>query len=184
MDLKKGGGAIARTALFTAIIAVCAWLSLPMPSGISITLQTLGVCLAGAFLGARGGLISTAAYILLGVVGVPVFSGFAGGVGILLSPVGGYIVGFLFTALCVGAFSDRLKKSERERTVPIFLGSLLGILLCYAFGTVWYVLSFARTDKAVTFFSALTTCVLPYVLPDLFKAAMASALWQKLKKYR
>ena len=106
-----------------ALIAVCSWIS--VPSAIPFTLQTFAVCLIAALLGLRPGLWAVAGYILLGAVGVPVFSGFRGGPGALLGVTGGYIIGFLFTALTVGFAADR-----HGRRLPVLLFSMaLGILL-------------------------------------------------------
>ena len=105
---KSAAREICYTAMFVAIITVCAWISIPIGE-IPITLQTMGVCLAAALLGWKRGAIATVVYILLGLCGVPVFTGFTGGVSKLVLPTGGYIVGFLFTALIVGAASDSIK---------------------------------------------------------------------------
>ena len=116
----KGQGAardLCYIALFAAIIAVCAWISVPV-GDIPVTLQTMGVCLAAAFLGLKRGTAAVAVYILLGLCGVPVFAGFTGGAAKLLMPTGGYIVGFIFTALVVGGVSDavgeRIKSAWAE----------------------------------------------------------------------
>ena len=121
-------------ALGAALITVCSWISIPMT--IPFTLQTFAVCLIAALLGWRNGLEAVVVYILLGAVGLPVFSGFKGGIGALLGMTGGYIVGFLFTALVVGLAADRL-----GRKIPALAVSMvLGILLCYG--------SFASTRQA------------------------------------
>ena len=86
--------------LFAAVMAVCAWISIPLT--VPITLQTCGVCCAVGLLGLKRGTLSVLVYIILGLVGVPVFAGFTSGVGILAGTTGGYIVGFIFTALIVG----------------------------------------------------------------------------------
>ena len=93
-------------AMFVAIITVCAQIQIPMT--VPFTLQTLGIFMAAAMLGWKRGLISVAVYVLLGAIGVPVFAGFSGGIGVLGGPTGGYIIGFLFTALIVGLMTDFL----------------------------------------------------------------------------
>ena len=107
--VRSAAREISYTAMFVAIIAVCAWIAIPLPSNISITLQTMGVCLAAGFLGWKRGLIAVAVYILLGLCGVPVFQGFTAGAAKLGSVTGGYIVGFLFTAAAVGLAADYIK---------------------------------------------------------------------------
>ena len=123
---------IVLVGVFVAIISICAWISIPMVP-IPITLQTLGVFITASILGAKLGTVSIIIYILLGAVGLPVFSNFTGGFGILLSPTGGFIIGFIFTALTIGIITS-FKNSILTNT----LAMLLGLLLCYIFGTVWY----------------------------------------------
>jgi len=183
---KKIGAAynICITAMFVAIIAVCAWISIPI-SAISITLQTMGVCLAAALLGWKRGLIAVTAYILLGLVGVPVFSGPKGGVAVLAGVTGGYIVGFLFTALIVGVVSDLVKNRGRvAQVIFLALAMAIGVAVCYAFGTGWYVVVYgANNADGITVAAALNMCVFPYIIPDLIKIAVAVPLAVTLKKF-
>ena len=163
-------------ALGAALITVCSWISIPMT--IPFTLQTFAVCLIAALLGWRNGLEAVVVYILLGAVGLPVFSGFKGGIGALLGMTGGYIVGFLFTALVVGLAADRL-----GRKIPALAVSMvLGILLCYAFGTVWFVRVYTAGKGPITFLSALGMCVFPYLIPDAVKIALAVFLTGRLRR--
>ena len=165
---------IAYIAMGVALIAICSWISIPMT--VPFTMQTFAVCLVTALLGLRRGLWAVAAYILLGAAGAPVFSGFKGGIGALMGPTGGYIVGFLFTALVVGLAVDRL-----GRKLPVLIISMaLGILLCYTFGTAWFVLVYTRSKGPISVGTALAWCVLPYLLPDAVKIALASFLTGRL----
>ncbi len=187
--VKEKGRIAAReicyTAMFTAIIAVCAWISIPLPGGIPVTLQTMGVCLAAGFLGWKRGLLAVTVYILLGLCGVPVFAGFTAGAAKLGSPTGGYIVGFLFTAVAVGVVSDYVRpKNDWARTGILAAAMALGIALCYAFGTVWFMYVYnAGAESTVTLAGALSMCVVPYLLPDLVKIVCAAVLVAKLKRY-
>ena len=157
-----------------ALIAVCSWISIP--SAIPFTLQTFAVCLITALLGLRLGLWAVAGYILLGAVGVPVFSSFRGGPGALLGVTGGYIIGFFFTALVVGFAVDR-----HGRRLPVMLLSMvLGILLCYAFGTAWFMIVYAGKTGPVSLGVALAWCVTPYLIPDGIKLVLAALLTQRL----
>ena len=97
------------TAMFAAVIAVLAQIAFPLPSGVPVTLQTFAVALTGVVLGAKLGTISTFIYILLGAVGVPVFSGFNGGLGAIVGKTGGFIWGFLFLAFFAGAGAAMMK---------------------------------------------------------------------------
>jgi biotin transport system substrate-specific component len=169
---------MALAALGAALIAVCSWISLPalLPTGVPFTLQTFAVCLLAALFGWRLGLVTVGVYLLLGAVGLPVFAGFKGGVGALLGVTGGYLLGFVFTALIVG-----LAVRYLGRGLPALLGSmLLGLAVCYAFGTLWFVQVYARSSGAVGFGTALAWCVLPYLLPDALKIALAAILTRRL----
>ncbi len=169
---------LAYVAMGVALTAVCSWISVPalLPSMVPFTLQTFAVCLVTALLGLRLGLWTVAGYILLGLVGVPVFSGFRGGPGVLLGNTGGYIAGFLFTALVVGLVVDRL-----GRKLPVLIAAMaLGILLCYTFGTVWFVAVYTRNSGAIGVGTALAWCVLPYLLPDAVKIVLAAVLTGRL----
>ncbi len=163
-------------AVGAALLAVCSWISVPTP--IPFTLQTFAVCLIAALLGWRLGLEALVVYILLGAVGLPVFSGFKSGVGALLGVTGGYIVGFLFTALVVGLAADRLGR----KPLVLAVSMALGVLLCYAFGTVWFVRVYTASKGAISFLSALSMCVFPYLLPDAVKIALAVFLTRRLRR--
>ena len=157
-----------------ALIAVCSWIS--VPSVVPFTLQTFAVCLIASLLGLRLGLWTVAGYILLGAVGVPVFSGFRGGPGALLGVTGGYIIGFLLTALVTGFAADRY-----GRRLPVLLVSMaLGILLCYIFGTAWFMLVYAKNTGPVSLGTALAWCVTPYLIPDGIKLVLAALLTRRL----
>ena len=165
---------LALIAMGAALIAVCSWLS--VPAAIPFTLQTFAVCLVTAVFGLRMGLWTVAVYLLLGAVGAPVFSGFKGGLGALLGTTGGYLIGFLFTALTVGLAVERF-----GRRLPVLVGAMaLGILLCYAFGTAWFVFVYSRGSGPVGVGTALAWCVLPYLLPDAVKIALAALLTRRL----
>ena len=165
---------LAIMGLGIALIAVCSWISIPMT--VPFTLQTFAVCLIAALLGLRRGLWTVLCYILLGAVGAPVFAGFKGGFGALLGVTGGYIVGFLFTALVVGLASERWGRKLKV-LVPAMI---LGILLCYAFGTAWFVLVYTKNSGPIGVGTALGWCVLPYLLPDAVKIALAALLTRRL----
>lgn len=165
---------LAIMGLGIALIAVCSWISIPMT--VPFTLQTFAVCLIAALLGLRRGLWTVLCYILLGAVGAPVFAGFKGGFGALLGVTGGYIVGFLFTALVVGLASERWGRKLKV-LVPAMI---LGILLCYAFGTAWFVLVYTKNSGPIGVGTALGWCVLPYIPADAAKLLLASLLSVRL----
>lgn len=162
--------------LSAAIIAVCSWISIPLT--VPITLQTMGVVLISGLFGAKRGTLSTLLYILIGAIGVPVFSGFKSGFGVLLGSTGGYIIGFIFTALIVGVVSDKTNKLW-----ALILSMVVGILVCYAFGTGWFAVVYAKTNEPASLATILGWCVIPFLIPDAVKIALAAVLTNRLKKF-
>lgn len=178
MKTKISARDLSYAALSVALIAACSWISVPAltPTMVPFTMQTFAVCLVSALLGARLGLWSVLCYLLLGAVGVPVFAGFKGGFAALLGTTGGYLLGFVFTALAVGLAADRL-----GRRLPVLIFSMaLGILLCYTFGTLWFVAVYAKTTGPIGVAAALAWCVVPYLLPDAVKLVLAALIARRL----
>lgn len=165
------------TALMSVIIAVCSWISIP--SEVPFTLQTFAVFCALSILGGKCGTFAVLVYIILGAVGIPVFAGFSGGLGILLGPTGGYIIGFLILA-GVYWLGEKLSKSN---FIISIISMLIGLLLCYAFGTAWFMYVYANKAEAIDLATALKWCVLPFIIPDLIKLAIALLISSRVKKY-
>lgn len=168
---------IALIPMFTAIIAVCSWISIPGP--VPFTLQTFGVFLAVGTLGGKRGTVSVLIYLLLGAIGAPVFSGFTGGIGKLFGSTGGYIIGFLCSALIMWGMEALL---GRKNFIKI-LSMVLGLIVCYLFGTIWFMVVYTNNNGEIGLWSALTMCVIPYIIPDAVKIALAFILSAKLSKY-
>lgn len=166
---------LTRIALMVGCIAVCSWISVPFP--VPFTLQTFGVFFALRVLGGKKGCAAIAVYILLGAVGLPVFSLFRGGLAHLIGPTGGYIFGFLLSGI-VYAACERIRPHARRAAL---LGMAAALAACYAAGTVWFVLT---AGQSVRFGAALMTCVVPYIVPDLLKIALAEFLFEKLRFLR
>ncbi len=168
---------LALCALFAALIAVCAWISIP--ATVPFTLQTFAIFAALGLLGGKRGTVAVAVYLLLGAVGVPVFAGFQGGIGALLGTTGGYLLGFLLSALIVWGMEARFG----SKTGVFLLSAVLGMLVCYAFGTAWYLVVYARTKGAISLATALGWCVVPFLIPDAVKIALAVLLRGRLKRH-
>ena len=183
---------ICYIALFAAIIVVCSWIAIPI-SEISITLQTMGVCMAAGFLGWKRGTLCVLSYILLGICCVPVFSGFKNFYALIGSASAGYVIGFIFTALIVGLASDNLRLIGKRVTnkaakqvvqlIILALAMVVGVAVCYLFGTLWFMLIYKGSVTASNLQFALTYCVYPYIIPDLVKIALATFLVNYLKGY-
>ena len=163
-------------AVMAALTAVCAWLTIP--SAVPFTLQTFAVFLTLKLLGGKKGTLSILVYILLGAAGLPVFSSFKGGVGVLAGPTGGYILGFLLTGLVYLVFERFLKNRWLENAVLF-----AGLLVCYFFGTLRFMHVMSLKGADYTFLQGLTLCVFPYLIPDILKLALADLLARKLKRF-
>ena len=166
--------------IFAALMAVCAWISVPMPPPfVSFTLQTLGVFLAVGLLGGRRGTMAILVYILLGAVGAPVFAGFRGGAGSLLGITGGYILGFLFTGLIMWA----LERFWKNRLWALGLTMVLGMAVYLTFGTLWYMAVYAQRGESAALGAVLGACVFPFLPFDALKIVAALFLTRYLKPY-
>ena len=153
--------------------ALCALAPLAVPVGpVPVTLATLGVYLAACLLGWKWGTASCLAYLLLGLAGLPVFSGYQGGAGVLLGPTGGYLAGYLPMALATGWGAGRTR-----RRGALLLGMLAGTAGCYALGTAWYCLQSGTAPGP-----ALGVCVLPVLPFDCVKMAAALAIGPVLRR--
>ncbi|MCD7746474.1 MAG: biotin transporter BioY [Lachnospiraceae bacterium] len=164
-------------AIFAALMAICSWISIP--TTVPFTLQTFGVFMVVGILGGKRGTLSVLVYILLGAIGLPVFAGFSGGIGALLGTSGGYIVGFLFSALTMWLMEATLGKSAVVQIVSM----VLGLIVCYAFGTVWFMVVYTSQTGAVGLMAVLGWCIFPFIVPDLLKIALAFVLSNRLRKY-
>ncbi len=156
-------------ALFAALHCVCAWLSIPA-FGVNLTLQSFSLFLSLLLLGGKGGCAAICVYLCLGAVGLPVFSGFQGGIGVLAGPSGGFLWGFLLLGLVywllTGAFGEKL------RLPALFLGQGL----CYVCGAAWFAWGFGGEN-------AVVLTVLPFLLPDWVKLTLAHLLSKRLKRF-
>ena len=177
---KTGRGAVLRlalTALFAALTALCAWIQIPLQ--VPFTMQCFAVFAALLFLGGKYGTLSFLVYVLLGAVGAPVFSGFRGGAGVLLGVTGGYITGFGLGCLAYWAVETACRR-RAEALWPKIVGLSLCLLLCYAFGTLWFAAVHEKMLTPAGLASAFSVCVLPFILPDALKLALAVLLWRRL----
>ena len=154
------------SSLFAAMTAVCAWIAVPLP-GISFTMQTFAVLLTLGVLKGRWGTVSIFLYLLLGLVGLPVFTGFRGGAAALLDPTGGFLWGFLLGALVYWAL-------ERLGRIPAMLCCLAVTYLC---GSWWF-----SRYSGTGLLSAMTVTVLPWLIPDALKLALANYMARKISR--
>ena len=202
--------AIILCGVFAAVVSVCSWITVPLPfTQVPINLAILGVLLAGGLLGSKYGVLSLLVYILLGAVGLPVFAGFGAGLGVLVGPTGGYIVGYLLCAAISGLGTSRAKDAASATCIGSGVGMgaepgagsistrpakpgcnrgcrfpakliffmTVGVLACYAFGTVWYVVL-----MKTSLWMGLVSCVFPFIPFDAVKIAVAAFLVRRLER--
>ena len=166
---------MALCALFAALTAVCAWLSVPVWD-VAYTLQSFAVALALLLLGGKRGTLAVGLYLLLGAVGLPVFSGFQGGFGVLLGATGGYLSGFFLWALVYWLITA-IRPNCRWVSLA---GLVLGLTVCYAFGSAWYSRLYMGGSALGV---VILKCVVPYLVPDGIKLGLAWVLHRRLKRF-
>ena len=160
-----------RVALMAAVTAVAAQIAIPLPfSPVPFTLQVPAVVLSGLLLGPRHGALAQAIYVLVGAVGVPVFAGFKGGLGVILGPTGGYLVSYPLAAAVAGLAAYAVARSTRRRALTLsFLLGVAALAVIYTIGAVWLSVV-THLPLAV----AVAQGVLPFVVFDLVKLALAA----------
>lgn len=166
------------SAIFAAVTAVCSQIIIPL-APVPINLGTLAVFLAAGLLGPKYGTLSTTVYVLLGLVGVPVFAGFKGGPGVLAGPTGGYIIGYIVMAAVSGLLLVRLCGNGRQEsyTYPKTAVSLAsGLAFCYLLGSIWFYIISGWTIGKV-----LMSCVIVFLPGDALKIAAASFLIRRVR---
>ena len=142
----------AMIALCAAVMAVCSWISIP--AAVPFTMQTFGVFLAVGLLGGRNGTLAVVIYLLLGAAGLPVFS-----------------------ALLMWLMERFLGRSLKALVVSM----IAGLLVCYAFGTAWFMAVYARDSGSIGLITALSWCVFPYIIPDALKILLAAVMTRRLR---
>ncbi len=158
-------------ALMAAVTCVLGPLAVPI-GPVPISLTNLAIYFAIYLLGCRRGTLSCIVYLLIGMAGVPVFSGFSGGFGKLLGPTGGYLIGFIFMALICGLFIDK----SHHKPLPSMLGMIVGTAVCYVFGTVWL-----AYQAGMPMAAALAAGVLPFLPGDLAKMILAAVIAPQIR---
>lgn len=173
---------IAIAGLMTSLTCILGPISIAVPfSPVPISLGLFGILLTTTLLGSKSGLLSCALYLLLGLVGLPVFSGFTSGVGVLLGPTGGYLLGYLVVAACSDLFKPFLTTTPKPKFKSAYLlqgtGMVCGLFFCYLFGSFWL-----AHFMDISFGNALLIGVLPYIPADLAKLSLAIWLGSLLRK--
>ncbi len=166
---------ISLTALFMAVIAVCSWISVSF-SAVPFTLQTLGVFTAVAVLGLRRGATAVGFYILLGLIGLPVFHSFQGGLGVLMGSTGGFIIGLFVSSIIIGVMNYKKCKSLKLMLISMCIGQV-AVYIC---GTLWFAFFYGNS---ASFGAVLLITVVPFIIPDILKIFLAAVISLRVSKY-
>ncbi len=167
-------------AVFAALLAICSWISVPLT--VPVTLQTFAVFAAIELLGTKCSMTAIAVWIMLGAAGAPVFSGFKGGIGVLSGTTGGYILGFLLCPLVAAGIKKIAGKSANS--IPVRAAALLvSLIVCYAFGTAWFVVLYTHGGNSITVWGALKLCVIPFAVFDCIKLGLAVLLGSRVGRF-
>jgi biotin transport system substrate-specific component len=168
---------IAKIAIFTALTAICAQLSIPTPlSSAPFSLSIFGVFLAGALLDEKSAVFSQIVYLLIGAVGLPVFSMFRGGLGMLVGATGGFLIAYPFMAFITSFCSRRLKGRIEKDWLRLMISTCASLPVCYIFGAAGMMVFLGLSLK-----SALMAGVVPFIAVDLLKAVLCSLLAARLQ---
>ena len=161
-------------AVFAVLMAICSWISIP--ATVPFTLQTFAVFLAVCVLGGKRGTVAVVVYILLGAIGIPVFAGFTQGLAVLAGNTGGYIIGFILSALVMWGMEALLGRKLWVQAVSM----VIGLVVCYIFGTAWFMMVYTKNEGSIGLATVLGWCVIPFIIPDLIKIALALTLGKRL----
>lgn len=167
---------LTQCALFAALLVVATMIQIPGP--VPFTLQTMAVCITAGLLGTAKGMTALLVYLCMGVMGLPVFSGFTGGIDKLLGVTGGYLMGFIPTVVVIGV-GKRLFPNSKP---ALLLSMVLGVALCYVMGTAWFFFVYTARGEAITLSAVLSACVFPFLLPEALKIAAALEITWRLRK--
>lgn len=168
---------ISYVGLCIALMAICSWISIPM--AVPFTMQTFAINVTAVLLGAKLGTLAVIGYLALGAMGAPVFAGFSGGLGVIFGSTGGYLIGFIFTALIIGLFVKFFGKS----ILSLSIGMVLGTIACYIVGTIWFIEVYTRETGAIDLMTALQWCVFPFIISGLGKIALSIIIVKRLEKH-
>lgn len=160
------------TALFAAVIGILAQITIPLPL-VPITGQTLAIGLAATILGKRYGTLSVLVYIMLGIIGVPVFSMMESGLGVVFGPTGGYIVGFIPAAFIIGWYMERFGLTMTHAVTA----NVIGMIITLTFGAVWL-----KISAELSWMAALAGGVTPFLVVGVVKAVLAASIGILVRK--
>ena len=162
--------------IFVALLCICSYIQIPF-AGIPFTLQTFALYFCLFCLGQKRALIAVCMYILMGLVGIPVFSGFTGGIGALLGFTGGFVLGFPLSIAICGWLMRIMGQSFKGS----FISALISLPVCHITGVLWFCLVYFGKISPEALVSSFTICSLPFIIPDVLKLLAAALLGTRIK---
>lgn len=162
--------------IFAAVMCIFSMITIPI-GVVSVTLAVFGVMLTTLTLGTKRAVVSIALFILIGAIGLPVFSGFKGGISVLFGPTGGYITSYIFMALTVGLLTKKLPTNKTAAFFIKTLACLAGLTVCYILGTAQFMLL-----QSVSISQAVWLCVIPFIPFDIVKIICAVTISDAIKR--
>jgi biotin transport system substrate-specific component len=168
---------ITYIAMSITIIALCSWITIP--ASVPFTMQTFAIFAVVALFGVYRGTVAVLLYLLLGALGAPIFSGFGSGFGYLLGNTGGYLIGFFFSAITTGL----IIKFFGNKTFVMFIAMVIGLIVCYVFGTAWFMYIYTKNSGTAGLITVLLWCVIPFIIPDFLKILLAIFTAKRFSKF-
>jgi len=176
---------IVLIAVSAALITICSWISITI-GPVPFTLQTMAIFAVLMTIGGARGSIAVAIYLLLGLVGVPVFAGFKGGPASFLGPTGGFLVGFAVASLVWILLEKLLRDKMSSSAVKRILYGVINAVICevvmYTIGVIWFMVVYGQQTGPVGLGATLTMCVVPFIIPDIVKIAVAIVIGERAGK--
>ena len=169
-------------AVSAALITICSWITIPI-GPVPFTLQTLGILAVLMTIGGKRGTIAILVYLLLGLVGVPVFAGFKGGAASLLGPTGGFLVGFILSGALYFILEKfvfkRLMTTTPRRMLFGIVNSLIFEVVLYTVGVIWFMTVYAAKTGPIGLGAVMEMCVIPFIIPDIVKLIVAVLIGER-----
>lgn len=176
---------IVLIAVSAALIAICSWISITI-GPVPFTLQTMAIFAVLMTIGGARGSVTVIIYLLLGLVGVPVFAGFKGGPASFLGPTGGFLVGFAVASLVWILLEKLLRDKMSSSAVKRILYGVINAVICevvmYTIGVIWFMVVYGQQTGPVGLGATLTMCVVPFIIPDIVKIAVAIVIGDRAGK--